>query len=94
MMHSSNKHRLTSSRWQHEDKLLGISDVDGRHRHKTMWLPNFDPVGEADEVEAITRSQIPQNGEQSFFSLTGEMTNVRNQEPLEELCILTPGVWL
>ena len=37
-----------------------------------MRLPDFDLVGEADEVEVIAGSQIPQDGEQSVFSLREE----------------------
>lgn len=34
-----------------------------------IWLPNFDLIGEADKVEMIFRSQVPQDGEQGIFSL-------------------------
>lgn len=37
-----------------------------------MRLPNFDLVGEADEVKVIAGSQILQDGEQSVFSLKEE----------------------
>ena len=63
------KKRMTSSGHHHVNKLLGISDVQRRHRYEAIRLPHFDLVGEADEVKVIARSQILQNGEQSIFRL-------------------------
>lgn len=60
---------LTSSGRQRKNKLLGVSDSKWRHFHETIRLPNFDLIGKADDVKAVTRSQVPQNGEQSIFSL-------------------------
>lgn len=42
-----------------------------------MRLPNFDLVGEADEVKVIAGSQILQDGEQSVFSLKEEKSEWR-----------------
>lgn len=64
---------LTSGGWQCEDELLGVPDVEWRHRYQAVRLPHFDPVGEADEVEAIAGSQVPQDGEQGVFGLEGRV---------------------
>lgn len=61
--------RLTAVGNQRVDELLGVSDVQRRRRHQSVRLPNLDPVGEADEVEVVSRSQVPQDGEQSIFCL-------------------------
>lgn len=61
--------RLTSSGRQHVNKLLGVPDIEGGHWHETIWLPNFDLIGEADKVKVIAGPQVPQDGEEGIFSL-------------------------
>lgn len=61
---------FTSGRRQREDELLGVSDVVGGDGHEAARLPDFDPAGEADEVEVVSGSQVAQDGEEGFFGLT------------------------
>lgn len=83
---------LTSSGRQGKNKLLGVSDSKWRHFHETIRLPNFDLIGKADDVKAVTRSQVPQNGEQSIFSLRKKNDNKQTEcwmnNVMVELCSL------
>ncbi|TNN57280.1 hypothetical protein EYF80_032469 [Liparis tanakae] len=61
--------RLTSVGHQRVDELLGVADVERRHRHQAVRPPHADAAGEADEVEAVPGAQVPQDGEQGVFGL-------------------------
>ena len=60
---------LTSSRREHVNELLGVSDVKGRDGNEGFGLPHLDAVGEADKVKVVAWTQVPQDGKQGLFSL-------------------------